>query len=524
VEVLLCGLFAEVLGLTRVGADDNFFDLGGDSIIAIQLLSRIKQEGLTFSPRQLLQHQTARALSALVEKADDQGRAAHQTDPGPLPLTPIMHWLHDLGGSVAAFNQSVVVVTPGDLDRECLATTLWHLINHHDALRLQLTNTEGAWALDVLPPVPPEQRPEIHRVDVSGLSPDEIATVVEAHRSAAARLLDIDAGAVGRFIWFDSGAARPGRLLLILHHLAVDGVSWRILLPDLAAAYTAVRAGSPLSLPPVRTSFRSWAADLAVAAADREGELPHWMETLDPVDIPFPGREPYPGEEARELTVTRAHITTGVRIHETLLTALALAVQEWRGSQGEGVVIDVEGHGREEIVPGADLSRTVGWFTSIYPVRLCPGSADWAEIRSGRDAAGDALDRITRTLRAVPGNGIGFGLLRHLSARTRPVLEPSLRPRIGFNYLGRMAVGDGEREWTSAPEFAAIHGTRDPDMRLPHALEVNALIEEYPEGPRLTATWTWDGCTLTEQSVRRLIGLWYEALDGLARHTERENS
>ncbi|WSG14772.1 amino acid adenylation domain-containing protein [Nonomuraea sp. NBC_01738] len=491
VEVLLCGLFADVLGLPRVGVDDNFFDLGGDSIIAIQLLARINQEGLTLTPRQLLRHQTVRALSTVVaEAADDR---SHHPDPGPLPLTPIMHWLRDLGGRMDGFNQSTVVVTPSDLDGNHLAEALRHLENHHDALRLHLT---GAWTLEVRPQT--AARPEIQRVDVTGLNHAELTAVITAHRSAAARHLDLGKGVTSRYVWFDAGRGRTGRLLLLVHHLAVDGVSWRILLPDLAAACTALRAGRPVELAAVPTSIRAWATGLAAAAAARAGELEHWTTALDPAGDQFPGREPYGSADLRELTVTRA-APAGARVHERLLTALALSLREY----GDSVVIDVEGHGREDIVPGADLSRTVGWFTSLYPVRLTPGHG------------------ATRTLRAVPGNGIGFGLLRHLDDQAGPVLAALPRPRVGFNYLGRIAVGDGEQEWTSAPEFAAIHGERDPDMRLPHTLEVNAVIEEHPDGPRLTAIWTWDGRTLTEQSARRLAGLWCEALDGLA---EWENS
>ncbi|MGW2155844.1 amino acid adenylation domain-containing protein [Nonomuraea sp. NPDC001699] len=533
-EELLCGLFAEVLGLERVGVDDNFFDLGGDSIIAIQLLARIKKEGLTFSPRQLLQQQTVRGLVSLVEDAGEPSTPSADDGTGPVTLTPIMHWLRDLGGSVDEFSQSVVVTVPADLDLDHLRAAVGHVRRHHDALRLQLSQAGGAWSLRVNPPDGLPGESCARRVDVAGLPDDELARTITAHRSEAARRLDVRAGAVVEIVWFAAGPSRPGRLLIMVHHLAVDGVSWRILLPDLAAAYEAVGAGRPVTLPPVATSFRQWAERLRAEAASpaREGELELWRDVLETADPPLGGgHDVEAGATARHLTLTLSPAATrdllakvpaalGGRINEALLTALALAVGHWpeRCAAGSAVLIDVEGHGREEIVPDVDLSRTVGWFTSMFPVRLDPGQVDWEAVRAGTAAMGTAFERVKEQLRAIPDNGIGFGLLRHLNERTSSSLAGRPRPRIGFNYLGRITLGDEEESWALAPGTQAIQGTRAADLPLPHQVEVNAITQDSADGPRLVAIWTWAAEAVSEEAVRSLAERWFQALRGLVAH------
>ncbi|MDR8415235.1 condensation domain-containing protein, partial [Nonomuraea sp. 3-1Str] len=544
-EALLCRLFAEVLGLERVGVDDNFFDLGGDSIIAIQLLARIKKEGLTFSPRQLLQHQTVRELVSLVEDADKPAAPFVDGGTGPVTLTPIMHWLRDLGGSIDDFSQSTVVTAPPDLDLDHLRAALGHVQRHHDALRLQLSEADGAWSLHVNPPDRLPGASCVRRIDVAGLPAAELARTITAHRSEASRRLDVWAGAVTEIIWFDAGPTRPGRLLIMIHHLAVDGVSWRVLLPDLAAAYEAVSAGSPVALPPVATSFRQWAERLRSEAMSpaRERELELWSDILETADPPLgdsdsdsdsdSGGDAEAVATARHLTLTLSPASTRDlltkvpavlrgRVNEVLLTALALAVGQWRGrgdgAAGSAVLIDVEGHGREEIVPDTDLSRTVGWFTSMFPVRLDPGQVDWQAMCAGTAAAGTAFERVKEQLRAIPDNGIGFGLLRYLNERTRSRLAGRPRPRIGFNYLGRIRLGDEAESWAPAPGTQAIRGTRAPDLALPHQVEVNAITQDSADGPQLVAIWTWDAEAVPEEAVRSLAERWFQALRGFVAH------
>ena len=238
--------------------------------------------------------------------------------------------------------------------------------------------------------------------------------------------------------WLDRGPGQAGLLVVVVHHLVVDGVSWRVLLPDLEAAWAAVAAGRPVVLDPVGTSFRRWSQLLADAAGQEQtaGELGWWQRVLDggdpvlgarplgPVDTAGEMRRvpvPVPSDLAGVLT-GRVPVVFGCGVHEVLLAALAVAVMRWRPRQRGGVLVDLEGHGREQVSADADVSRTVGWFTSIYPVRLDPGAVAFDEVAAGGAAAGRLLKRVKEQVRAVPGNGLGFGLLRYLNPQAGPVL------------------------------------------------------------------------------------------------------
>jgi aryl carrier-like protein len=267
-EEVLCGLFAEVLGLSRVGAEDNFFELGGDSIVSIQLVSRARRAGLSITPRMVFQHQTVAALAAVAGAAVEPGSAPAEVDLarlaiGGLPATPIMRWRKERGGPLGRFSQAMLLSVPAGLSEDHLRAAVGALLEHHDALRLRLdvTGTDGAWRLEIAPPDAGAAGACVRRVAVGGVEDADLGGLVAAEAQAAAGRLDPAAGVMVQVVWFDAGALRPGRLLVTIHHLAVDGVSWRILVPDLAAAWQAIarRRGKAVS----RGSFRSGAASSA---------------------------------------------------------------------------------------------------------------------------------------------------------------------------------------------------------------------------------------------------------------------
>ncbi|MER7727955.1 amino acid adenylation domain-containing protein [Streptomyces sp. NPDC096323] len=538
-EEILCGLFADVLGLDRVAPTANFFEIGGDSILSIQLVSRARRAGLTFSARDVFTHQSAAVLATVAEEA---GAGVEQRTPddgtGPVEATPIMYWLRELGGSWQGFNQSMVVQVPAGADRDRLATALRALVTRHDVLRMRaVPGPDNGWRLDIPSaksadsgrPVP------LHRVDTTGLTGPALDAVTVREAEAARLRLDPAEGAMIQFVWFDRGAERPGRLLIVAHHLVVDGVSWRILLPDLAAAW----AGRELD--PVPMSFRRWSGLLAEAAHARRPERGLWEATVATPD-PVLGTGPLDAARdvagtTRSLTlrlpaqITRDLLTTvpasfHAGINDVLLTGLALAVLEHRRRQGPSpstaLLLDLEGHGREEIVPGADLSRTVGWFTSLCPVRLDPGDVSDAELADPGPVVGRVLKQVKEQLRALPDNGIGFGMLHRLTPEGGRLGHPV--PQIGFNYLGRFdAAPPGQHEntadWTVVPG-AAGPLPRDPEMPVGHALEINAVTEDLPAGPELTATWTWPDALFAERDVRALATAWFRMLRVLAEHAE----
>ncbi|MER6156419.1 amino acid adenylation domain-containing protein [Streptomyces sp. NPDC001868] len=546
VEELLCTVFAEVLGLERVGVDDDFFALGGDSIVAMQLVGRARAAGLRISPRLVFRHRTVAALGTVAEAADVSAPRPVDDGSGSVPLTPVMHWLRELGGPFGTYHQAALVRTPAALDLPALTTMLRALVDRHDMLRATLVRSSredtGTWSLHVPPVGTVDTAGWIQRVDVSGLDATALGETVREHTTAARALLDPDAGIMVRAVWFDAGDA-PGRLLLMGHHLVVDGVSWRVLLPDLEAAWRDVSAGRPVGLVPVETSFARWSRLLTelAQAPEREAELPVWEAILDG------GAESLPLTRAldpdRDTTATRREVVLrlpaehtgpllsavpaafGATVNDVLLAGLALAFADSRrrdGGSGTSVLVDLEGHGREEELggDGVDLSRTVGWFTSVYPVRLDAGPADPAEAFAGGPAAEDAVRRVREHLAALPANGVGYGLLRHLNPRTREVLAAHEPPRVEFNYLGRFGIPE-ETDWSYAPEEDAADIGSEGSMREGHALEINVVTEDRADGPVLAAHWSYLEGLLPREVVQDLAETWFRALQGLVAWAER---
>ncbi|WP_225732062.1 MULTISPECIES: non-ribosomal peptide synthetase [unclassified Nocardia] len=599
-ERLIAVLFAEVLGIDSVGADDSFFALGGDSIVSVQLVARAKAAGIAFGARDVFERKTVAGLAAV---ATDIAAAAPVLDElpgggiGPMRPLPIAESLL-AHGHFDRFAQAMLVELPVGIDEPTLVATLQAVIDRHDMLRARLDRNGDGWTLNARPvgavraesmlwhahlgvPVCAALTADLDPRTASAIIGADIseAELVERELAAAADLLDPRSGVVSRAVWLDRGAGQPGSLWLVLHHLVVDGVSWRILLPDLLTAWGQVSAGRAPELMDVGTSARRWAQALVDEAVrpQRVAERPFWERTLDGAETSLGVRQLDPAIDT-VATMGRidiqvpAEITTAVlgtlveRFHgganDMLLTALALAVARWRREREVGhdradyaiagtpvpcsvaaladhgrerhaigggapvprLVVALEGHGREEhvgqgISAHAELSRTVGWFTTVFPVGLDLTGIDIDEAFAGGSAAGRAIKLIKEQLRTVPDNGIGYGLLRHLNPVTAPVLAERPAPQLGFNYLGRVRaeftgpwLPSRERSGAATP-FAV---TQDPAMPLPAVLDVNALTD----GDQLRATWTYAGLIVTEEEVAALARLWVAALRALARHAE----
>ncbi|MGW4806846.1 amino acid adenylation domain-containing protein [Kitasatospora sp. NPDC004272] len=540
-ERILAALVAEVLGLPveQVGADDNFFSLGGDSISAIQLASRARHAGLALTPRTVFDRRTVARIAGTVTPAETAAPTPAVDRDGPLPPTPITEWLRHQGGPIGRFAQSTTLTVPAGLDLPRLVAALDTLTEHHDALRLRLhvggvdggapSGPEGVapWTLEVRPV---GAAPAAARVRHLRVAAGELAAAAEVEREAAAGRLDPARGVVLQAVHLDAGAEQDGLLVLVVHHLAVDGVSWRILLPDLRAAYE----GQPLA--PVPTSLRAWAHGLAEAAASPavRAELPYWRAQSALPRVPLLAEPPLdPGRDTaartRRLRLTLPAARTGpllttvpaarrAGVDHVLLAGLALAVRERRralhgAAAADGLLLRLEGHGREDqLVPGADTSRTVGWLTSEFPLHL-----DLAELAE----PGAALSGVKERLRALPNAGTGWGLLRHPD--TAGVLADAPEPPLLFNYLGRFEAG-GE-PWTPAPGAGdAITATTDPERPCGHALEIGAFVHERAEGPELTVQLTWPEALFGESEIRELAAEWFDRLDGLVRWAARPDA
>ncbi|WP_411055546.1 amino acid adenylation domain-containing protein [Streptomyces sp. E11-3] len=558
-EETIAGLFAEVLGRERVGVDDDFFTLGGDSIQAIQVVTRARAQRLTLSPGEVFQHRTVAELAAHAHgRADTEPELAELTGAGVgrMPLMPVAKWIQELGPGLDRLSQAVVLELPPDIDRDGLAVTITAVLDRHDLLRTRL-EPDG---LLVGPPGSVDADALVRRVGCDGdWSAGAWRQLLLSELDQAAGRLSPAAGVVAQFVWFDPGpdaGAGPGRLLVVLHHLVVDGVSWRILMPDFATAWDHVRADKPPALPAVGTSVRRWAHALAetATAQDRTAELPVWRSIVEGPDPLLGARRLDPAVDVMA-TVDKTRVLLPVAVTEALLTAvpkafhggtadallaaLALAVTRWRRTRGvdePSTLLRLEGHGREEdAVPGADLARTVGWFTSVFPVRMDLAGIDVDEAFAGGPAAGAVIKAVKEQLRAVPGKGLGYGLLRYLNDETAAVLRDHPLGQIGFNYLGRFSAADMPEYlrglgWTQTDdltefaELAELDAGHDARMPALSEVDINAMVTDTPEGPRLGALFGAPTGVLPPDEVRRLADLWRAALEGLARHVAAPGS
>ncbi|GAA2515988.1 hypothetical protein GCM10010423_04260 [Streptomyces levis] len=559
-ERLLCDVFADVLGLPAVGVDDDFFDIGGDSIVSIQVVSKARAAGVAIAPQDVFLHRTVAELAAHAGTLG--GEPAETETPragiGTVPLTPALHALRERDADPGTRYEAMTVELPAGLDAERLEAALQAVLDHHDMLRAHLTRLPGAaprpgpdeWLLEVTPPGTVRAADRLHRVTAT---PSEDLTGVEhltcvEERAASARLAP-ESGVMLQAVWFDAGPDHPGRLLLVLHRMVTDPESWRILLDDVATACAATAGGRRPELPPVGTSFRRWAQHQRARAQDtrRTEELPRWTSILTEPDQPDqPGQPEQPDQPeqmetpagAGTLTLalsaerTEALLTTvPAAFHadpeDVLLTAFALAVADWRrrrgpgdpagaddtpGIKGDSVLTDVRRPGRADGTEGVDLTRTMGCFTAAHPVRLDLAGVDWNDLWSGGHAAGTALKRVKEELRSLPDGGLGYGLLRHLNAETAPVLGARPAPRAAFHYLGRL------------PQLPSGTWPGEPGTPPEYGVEVRAAAVEHPDAPRLTATWCRPLGPSTDAELRDLADTWARALDALAAHATRPDA
>ncbi|PZS13967.1 MAG: non-ribosomal peptide synthetase, partial [Pseudonocardiales bacterium] len=536
--------------------DDNFFELGGDSIVSIQLVSRAQSVGVVITLRDVFEHKTVAGLASVATEVTRVACAVGDVGIGAVVLTPIMHVLRARGGPIEGLHQSVVLRVPEGLGLNQLSGAVQMIMDHHDVLRARFTRSayDGnggndetqEWSWEIVPVGAVAAEGVVHRVDITGIDGDELSGVLRHQAQVAGSRLDPWAGVMVQVVWFDAGPDRPGRLLIVIHHLVVDGVSWRILVPDLATAWRAVTGGQRPQLPAVGTSFRRWAQHQLDWAHDpaRLEEMPVWVADRDRADPLLTDRGLDPVTDvvgaSGSLTVTlppertvplltRVPAVFHGEVNDALLTALAVAVAQWRHRHGRGdgsaVLVDVESHGREDIIAGSDLSRTVGWFTSVFPVRLDPG-VDWNQVRAGDAALGTALKRVKEQLRALPNHGVGYGALRYLNPQTGPALAGLVQPQIGFNYLGHFPASatnpaPGTTEWAIAAETGVLGGGADPRMPLAHGLELNAVTSDDPTGPQLHATWSWATGLWAEPEVHELAQAWFTVLDLLVAHADQ---
>ncbi|MFH8610169.1 amino acid adenylation domain-containing protein [Streptomyces sp. NPDC018029] len=513
-ERVVCAAVAAVLQLDEVGVDQDFFQLGGDSILTISLLSALRDAGLYVTARQIFTNSVVGALAAVASREDvstvDHGDVAT----GAVAGSPIVQWLGETTDAIDGFVQSVVLNTPAELTAEALDRILGAVLARHDMLRARLVRGDR-WSFDIpaaAPAAPAWQESDLPLDDCVALATDG---------------LDPDNGVMLRAVW----RREARQLVMVAHHVVVDGVSWRVLMEDLATAWRQFTSGATVELPAVGTSFRRWTQLLERAGF--EADLPYFQRPLPGTDQPV-GRRALTAADtvARERLQTVSvgpEVTAALLgeipakfhagVNDVLLTALAVALARWRRDLGQDQTfahIELEGHGREGrfVADTAgfepELSRTVGWFTTLFPVTVDPGTAP--DLTAPEYLAA-ALKAVKEDLSRVPSNGISYGALRYLADTE----FDAPAPQVLFNYLGRFDAG-AAGDWQLAGTTGQLGEKRDPNMRLPRALEFNAIAEPASTGGEyeLVTTVSWPDGMFTDEDIATLGGYFRVALAGLA--------
>jgi len=519
IEQTLAVIWQEVLDLPPVSRHDNFFAIGGDSILSIQVVSRAKQMGLQITPKQLFQYQTLAELAAVANTTTGVV-AQQQVVTGDIPLTPIQTWFFEQNWSEPHhFNQSVLLQVSHTFQAEVLCQAVSQLLEHHDALRLRFHVQAGNWQQinngreDTVP---------FESVDLSDQSPSQQSRAIEDMAAARQASLNLSVGPLMRVILFKLGSNREGRLLIIIHHLAVDAVSWRILIEDLLRVYQQLEQGESRQLPPKTTAFQDWSRRLRDYAQSRglQQQLQYWLNLPWSNVAPLPRDEPTNQQQntvanAADVSVALAQKQTdallqevsvayNTQINDVLLTALVQTLKTWTGNSA--ILIDLEAHGREDLFEAVDVSRTVGWFTSIFPVLLQDANST---------EPGDQLKAIKEQLRAIPDRGIGYGILRYLSQDRKNCRQLKALPQaeIRFNYFGQLlqetVLGVSWQLNDRLQKF-----DRSPQGNRPYLLDINAMIVEG----ELQITWTYCPKIHYSDTVKQLANHYQEALQGLIDH------
>ncbi|MBE8986271.1 amino acid adenylation domain-containing protein [Nostoc sp. LEGE 12450] len=522
IEEMLAQIWVEVLRLEQVGIHDNFFELGGDSILSIQIISRAKQTGLQLTLKQLFAHQTIAELATVENIASvihiEQGLVT-----GTLPLTPIQHYFFEQNlPEPHHFNQSFLLSVPSDLKAELLKQVLQQLLVHHDALRLRFTQSESTWQ-------------QIHsavtnsvafsHIDLSALPESEQQTAIETKAASFQASLNLSENLV-QVAFFHLGIDKRARLLIFIHHLVVDGVSWRILLEDLQTAYQQLAQGKAIALTAKTTSFKDWSEKLTAYAQSQalKSEVAYWLNESRAAVPPIPVDYTQGANtvaSASTVSVSLNEIETrallqdvpkayNTQINDVLLTALVLVLAKWTNSSS--VLFNLEGHGREDIVDGVDLSRTIGWFTTIFPVLV--------ELQATENPA-DALKSVKEQLRAIPNKGIGYGLLRYLSqdAEIAAQLQALRQAEISFNYLGQFDQLLNTSSWMQMASESAGHSQSLLNNRA-HLLDINSIIA----GERLQISWTYSTNVHQQTTIATLAQDFVKILQELIAHCSSPES
>lgn len=495
-ERVLAAIWSDLLGLDEVGVRDDFFQLGGDSIVSIRMISRARQAGVNIVPGQITSHPT---IEQLALSTDSEPTAGHESVSGPVPLGPIQQWFFEMDhASPGHWNQSNLFAVDAGVDADALEQALQACLGHHDMLRARFRIRDATWTQSI----DPDAQMILERVK----NPSDVDRII----ADCQRDLDLESGPLFRAVLIERPTSESALLFLAVHHLVVDAVSWTILVDDLERAYLQASTGEDIVLPPRSTSYRDWISYLGSGAVT--GELDYWAahEKELAEDVPRMW-----GTEATRQTVTveldpdvtgllLRDANDAFRTHPDELMIAALAPLLDPQSNG-AVRIALERHGRSPDVPRIDLSRTVGWFTAQYPVTLTATATDDADL----------ITATKETLRRVPNGGVGYGALRYLDQLPELVRQPE--PAYLFNYLSSASADSGGFfRWVSSADDSGRH----PDNERAHRIEIVAALRES----RLVVMWHFSTLYDDLETVQALANDHLDRLSGLVSYCMADGS
>ena len=516
-EQILAKIWAEAFGLQEIGIYDNFFDLGGDSIINIQITTQATQKGLFFTPKVLFENPTIASLAAVVEMEStvvaDQGLVT-----GSVPLTPIQHWFFE--GEPANphhYNQAMLVETDSDLDQDTLEKALFEVALHHDALRSRFTRSDHGWTQEIIGAE--GAKIPVTWQDLSDWDDQKQKEIIETVAENINASLNISDGPLAHAAYFYSGDGIPGKLLITIHHLVIDSVSWRVFFEDLETGLR-ITNGEGVFLPAKTTSVKQWAEALNEYAQSEAiiKDVAYWIanqgaDHIPPVPVDNPGIEnnnfgdvaTYSlqlDEKATLQLLQETQHAYNTKTDELLLAGLAKVLTNW--AAGNACRIDVEGHGREEIDQNINLLRTMGWFTSLYPVTFhLPDRRENAQI----------IMAVKEQLRKIPHRGLSYGLLRYINDASidRAKLQEE-ESQVLFNYLGQFDQMLSTQTTFRLAGPITVSNAAENQRR--HTLELIVYIQSG----KLSMDWVYNNKIHDRTTVEKIAGEYLEALKTIISH------
>ena len=516
-ERILAAIWQRVLGLKNISINDNFFELGGDSILAIQIIAQANQAGLQITPKQLFSHQTIAQLATVAERVS-VNQTTQDLVIGHVPLTPIQKWFFEQNWPERHhFNQSILLEVPNNLQPDLLKKTISKLLYHHDALRLRFVHKGEQWQQNHSDDC---NNFAFEKVDLSHLSCDEQLTKMAEISEVQQRVLNLEEGPLMAVVFFALGES--GKMLIVIHHLAVDGISWRIILEDFVTIYQQLETQKPLQLPPKTSSFKTWAEELQNYAKTPEfyAQFKYWLNrdfpSISPLPLDCQGEAQSNivahaktvsftlTEEQTRLLLQEVPQAYNTQINDILLTALVQAFGRWTGNYK--LLLDMEGHGRENIIESVNLSRTVGWFTSIFPVFL---------TLENLHHPGECLKSIKEQLRQIPNRGFDYGIGYYLSSdlTIQSPLKNYPKAQVSFNYLGQFTSHQiGEIGWKLSQESTgSIHS---PLGQRSHLIAIHGIVVDG----QLDMEWQYSENFHHQTTIKNLAAAYRDSLESLINH------